>query len=55
MFSYEYLEIFKNAYFEAETVENEIYSCFLMSEVIHSLLWKVKNETLLKSKEYGTV
>ena len=40
--SCEYFEIFKNAYFEVETLENEIYSCFLMSAVIQSLLGKVK-------------
>ena len=40
--SCEYLEIFKNTYFKAETLENEIYSSFLMSENIHSLLGKVK-------------
>ena len=41
-FSSEYSEIFNNAYFQVEALENEIYSCFLMSEVIHSLLGKVK-------------
>ena len=34
----EYSKISKNTYFEVETVESEIYSCFLMSEVIYSLL-----------------
>ena len=32
MFSFEYSEVFKNTYFEVETLVNEIYSCFLMSE-----------------------
>ena len=40
--SYEYSEIFKNTYFEVDNLENEIYSYFLMSEAIHSLLEKVK-------------
>ena len=30
----EYMEIFKNTYFEVDTLENEIYSCILMSKVI---------------------
>ena len=30
----EYMEILKNTCIEVETLENEIYSCFLMSEVI---------------------
>ena len=42
MFSCEYLEIFKSTYLEVQTLVNEIYSCFLMSEVIPSLLGKVK-------------
>ena len=49
--SCEYSEVFKNAYFEVETLENEIYSCFFMSEVIHSLLSKVKyTETLFRKR-----
>ena len=41
-FPCEYLEIFKNTYFEVETLENEIFSCFMMS-VSHTLLMvKVK-------------
>ena len=50
VFSCEYLEIFKIAYFEVETLENEIYSSFFMSEVIHSLLSKVKHTETLFSK-----
>ena len=42
VFSREYSEIFKNNYFEVDTLENGNYSCFLMSQVIHSLLGKVK-------------
>ena len=42
VFSGEYSEIFKNTYFEVDTVESETYSCFSVSEVIHSLLGKVK-------------
>ena len=34
--------IFKNTYFEVETLENEVYSWFLMSKVINSLLGNVK-------------
>ena len=30
----EYMEIFKNTYFEVDSLENEIYSCILMSKVI---------------------
>ena len=40
-----FLQIFgicKNIYFQVETLENGIYLCFLISEVIHSLLGKVK-------------
>ena len=33
--SSEYSEIFNNTYFQVEALEHEIYSCFLMSEVIH--------------------
>ena len=43
-FCSEYSKIFKNIYFEVETLENKIYPCFLISEVIHSLLGKVKKE-----------
>ena len=39
---FEYSKIFKDTDFEVETLENEIYSWFLVSEVIHSLLGKVK-------------
>ena len=41
-FSSEYSEIFNNTYFQVDALANEIYSCFLMSEVIHSLLEKEK-------------
>ena len=44
VFLREHLEIFKNAYFEAQTLENENYSCFFMSKFIHSTLGKVKKE-----------
>ena len=44
VFPCEHLEIFKNTYFEVQTLENEIYSCFFMSKVIHSVLGKVKNK-----------
>ena len=37
IFSCENLKIFKGTYFEVDTLQNEIYSCFLMSEVIHTL------------------
>ena len=50
VFSCEYSEIFKKVYFELETSENEIYLCFFMSEVIHSLLSKVKFAETLFSK-----
>ena len=40
--SCEYLEIVKNTHFEVESLENEIHSCFLMSEAIDSLLGRVK-------------
>ena len=40
----EHSEIFKNAYFKLQTLQNEIYSCFFMSKVIHSVLGKVKKE-----------
>ena len=44
VFLREHSEIFKNAYFEVEILENEIYSCFFVSKVIHSVLGKVKKE-----------
>ena len=34
--------IFRNTYFEVQTLENEIYSWLLMSDIIYSLLGKVK-------------
>ena len=37
-------KFFKNSYFEVQILENEIYSCFFMSKVIHSLLVKVKKK-----------
>ena len=50
-------EIFKNIYIEVGTLENEIYSCFLISEVIHFLQEKVKKiyRNSFTVKEYGTV
>ena len=50
LFSCEYSKIFKNVYFKVETSENQIYLCFFMSEVIHSLLLKVKFTETLFSK-----
>ena len=50
LFSCEYSKNFKNVYFKVETSENEIYLCFFMSEVIHSLLSKVKFTETLFSK-----
>ena len=47
MNSCEYSGIFKNAYFKVEILENVIYSCFLMSEVMHALLGKVRWYTKL--------
>ena len=47
----EYSKLFKNTYFEVETLEKEIYSCFLMNEVMHSLLEKVKKPKLFYSME----
>ena len=44
VFLREHPEIFKNAYFEAQILENEIYSCLFMRKVIHSVLGKVKKE-----------
>ena len=44
VFLREHSEIFKNAYFEVQILEIEIYSCFFMSKVIHSVLGKVKKE-----------
>ena len=46
-FPCEYLEIFKNTYFEVETLENEIYSCFTMS-VSHTLLTGKSKESMPK-------
>ena len=40
--SCEYLEVVQNTHFEVESLENEIHSCFLMSEAIDSLLGRVK-------------
>ena len=37
-------EFFKNAYFEVQILENEIYSCFFMRKDIHFVLGKVKKE-----------
>ena len=50
MFSCEYSEISENFYFEVQILEDEIYSCFFMSEVIHSLLSKVKYTDTVFSK-----
>ena len=44
VFLREHSEIFKNAYFEVQTLENESYSCFFTSKVIHSVLGKLKKE-----------
>ena len=44
VFPREHSEVFRNAYFEVQTLENESYSCFFMSIVIHSVLGKVKKE-----------
>ena len=44
VFLREHSEIFKNAYFEVQILEIEIYSCFFMSKVVHSVLGKVKKE-----------
>ena len=52
-FSSEYSEIFNTTYFQVEALENEIYSCFLMSEVIYTPYWEKERryaETLLQSK-----
>ena len=46
VFLREHSETSKNAYFEVQTIENEIHSCFFMSKVIHSVLGKVKKEYL---------
>ena len=46
----EYSKKFQNNQFEVETLENEIYSCFFMSDVIHSLLSEVKYTETLFSK-----
>ena len=51
MFFCEYWKNFKNTYFEVEALEKEIYSCFLMNEVMHSLLEKVKKPKLFYSME----
>ena len=40
----EHSEIFKNGYFEVQTLENEIYSCFFVSKVMHTVLGKVKKK-----------
>ena len=50
VFLREHSEIFKNVFFEVQTLENEIYeiySCFFMSKVIRSVLGKSK-EGILK-------
>ena len=50
IFLREHAEIFKNVFFEVQTLENEIYeiySCFFMSKVIRSVLGKSK-EGILK-------
>ena len=44
VFLREHSETFKNAYFEVQTLDIEIYSCFFMSKVIQSVLGKVKKE-----------
>ena len=44
VFLREHSEIFKNAYFEVQTLENASYSCFFMSKFVHSVLGKVKKE-----------
>ena len=44
LFLHEHSKIFKNSYFEGLTLENEIFSCFFMSKVIHKVLEKVKKE-----------
>ena len=42
VFSCEYSEIFKSNCFVVETLENGTYLRFLISEIMHSLLGKVK-------------
>ena len=38
-FSSEYSEIFNDTYFQVEALENEIYSCFLISEA-YTVNWE---------------
>ena len=47
MFSFEYLEIYKNTKFEAKTLENEIYSRFF-NERSHTLFTGKSEEGILK-------
>ena len=57
MFPSKYSEIFKNTLFEAETLENEIYSSFF-KEWSHTLFTGKSKEGIRKLEmgmEYGTV